>query len=206
MARTNKRIKKKKTIYLACEGGDVGTEARYIIALCEKYNCTYIPISKQSLDPKTLAQTAIDFVNRTTKLSPSEVWIVFDNDEPLKVKEAFNLIKNHNNNLKRGSVHISIAFNAPSVEVWGLLCCGVKKIPETKEKCQSDLHACMPKYIHKKRSNMSAAPRFDFDITEQGCDAAIKIAQAWETSIVDQEEYSVSPYAGIFKLVKSIKD
>ena len=205
MVRNCTRIKKR--IYLACEGGDVGTEGRYIYSLCQTYSCMLLYIRKDSLDPKSLADAAIDFAHRNAGLpKKSEIWIVFDNDFPEKARQAFELVKRYNNSRKRGEAFINIAFNSPVVETWGLLSCGLKNIPDTKERCQSELHRQMPKYIHQRRSNTSSRPEFDFTMMEAGYSSALKQAQAWHSSLVDQEEYSVTPYAGIFKLVKSIKN
>lgn len=205
MARDVSRIK--KTIYLACEGGDIGTEASYITNICNLYDCSYVFVYKKSADPETLAARAIDFSERNRWLSKkSELWVIFDNDDHDKVKVAYKKIDDFNKSLKRGCTPINIAFNAPTIETWGLLCCRVKSIPNTKKECQSLLHEKMPSYIYKTRSNEKACkPYFDMKQMEEGCSYALQRAKNWQQSAIYSQEYDISPFAGIYKLVEHIK-
>lgn len=205
MARNITRIK--KTIYLACEGGDVGTEANYITKLCDLYGCSYVFIYPKSADPETLVTKAIEFSNNNRGLGKkAELWVVFDDDEHEKVITAFRKKEDFNANLKLGYTPVNIAFNAPTVETWALLCCAAKTIPNTKKDCQSQLHEKMPSYIHKPRSNQkSCRPYFDVKTMEKGYNFALQRAKNWQLSGVDIPEYDISPFAGIYKLVESIK-
>lgn len=189
----------KKVIYLACEGGTTGTEGSYIKQLCLKYNCKLIPMYKGSADPFTLAVAAINFVSKDSALPENaEVWIVFDNDVPKKVKDAFEKIEEYMAKRSSDAPEINIAFNAPSIETWGLLCCNQKLVADPKVN-QGKLNNCMPGYHHSKN------PRFDFDMMESGYDDALKRAKAWKQSAGDSSEYTCLFFAGIYKLVESIK-
>ena len=189
----------KKVIYLACEGGTTGTEGTYIKQLCAAYNCTMIPMYKGSADPLTLAVAAIRFVSGGPELpEKSEVWVVFDNDDPKKVKAAFKHIDAYNAGREPGAPKIWIAFNAPSIETWGLLCCG-QKISADPKVNQAKLNTCMPKYHHTKN------PRFDFDMMELGYDDALQRAKDWQKSAGDSPEYTCHFFAGIYKLAEHIK-
>lgn len=206
MPRINNRSPKKKTIHLACEGGAGGTEGRYIQDLCNKYNCLLLPntIYKGSADPLTLAESAISFSERT-KVAPSEkieIWVVFDNDEPQKVKQAFHKINEYNSHLPARRIGINIALNLPVTETWGLLCCGAKKIPGIKSEIYSELKKHMKKYDHSRN------PFFDFEKMELGYNDALILAEAWQRSLSDSgtPEYEASSFAGIYKIVKSIKE
>lgn len=188
-----------KIIYLACEGGTTGTEGTYIRQLCSKYNCKLIPMYKGSADPLTLALAAIDFIGKDTDLPEnSEVWVVFDNDAPKKVKEAFEKIDAHNAAHTNDILKINIAFNAPSIETWGLLCCN-QKVHEDVKVNQAKLNTCMPKYHHAKN------PRFDFGVIESGDVVGLQKAKAWKHSAGDSPEYACTLFAGIYKLVEKIK-
>lgn len=197
---TFRRRTPKKIIYLACEGGTTGTEGAYIKQLCAAYNCTVISIYKGSADPLTLAVTAIRFVSDGPALpEKSEVWVVFDNDVPKKVKDAFDKISAYMANRNPDAPEINIAFNAPSIETWGLLCCD-QKVTEDSKVNQGKLNNCMPKYHHTKN------PRFDFDVMESGYAAALQKAKDWQKSAGDSPEYTCHFFAGIYKLVESIKE
>lgn len=188
-----------KIIYLACEGGTTGTEGTYIRQLCSAYNCKLIPMYKGSADPLTLAVAAIKFISKDTDLPEnSEVWVVFDNDAPKKVKEAFEKIEVHNAAQTNDSLKINIAFNAPSIETWGLLCCN-QRVSEDSKVNQAKLNNCMNKYHHTKN------PRFDFDAMESGYDSGLQKAKAWKQSAGDSPEYTCGLFAGIYKLVEKIK-
>jgi hypothetical protein len=206
MARNNKinlgRKTPKKVIYLTCEGGTSGTEGAYIRQLCDKHNCSYVFIYKGSADPFTLARNAIDFSKKNPKRLGDnfEIWIVFDNDEPVKVKTAFDKVAEYNSALKKNYMPINIAFNSPCVEIWGLLCCGERPKQTSVVVIQSLLNTKMPMYHHTK------TPRFDFDMMESGYANALDIAIAWNVSLGDAPEHSAHLFAGIYKLVKSIKE
>lgn len=190
----------KKIIYLACEGGTTGTEGVYIKQLCSAYNCTLISMYKGSADPLTLACAAIEFIDRDPDLPEmAEVWVVFDNDEPRKVRDAYRKIECYNTVQGPNSPKINIAFNAPSIETWGLLCCA-QKVAEDAKVNQAKLHACMNRYEH------SRDPHFDFDTMESGYETGLKKAVAWQVSACDTPEYECALFAGIYKLVKSIKE
>lgn len=206
MARHNKispgRKTPKKVIYLACEGGSTGTEGTYIKDLCNKYNCALLSIYKGSVDPVKLANIAVDFASRTPKRPKEnfEIWIVFDNDDPKAVKAAFARVDGYNRMPPKNCVPVNIAFNAPCVEVWGLLCCGEKPKQTSTAVMQSALSVKMPAYHHKK------SPRFDFDRTEAGCTDALALARSWNLSLAGAAEHTAHLYAGIYKLVESIKE
>ena len=188
-----------KIIYLACEGGTTGTEGTYIRQLCSRYNCKSIPIYKGSADPVTLADAAIEFIDRDPDMPDNaEIWVVFDNDIPKKVKEAFEKIDAYNVRKLPSAPQINIAFNAPSIETWGLLCCNQKISPDPKVN-QAKLNTCMKKYNHARN------PRFDFDTMELGYDAALKKAKDWKCSANGSPEYTCSLFAGIHRLAESIK-
>lgn len=193
----------KKVIYLACEGGSTGTEGSYIRDLCAKYNCTLVSntIYKGSADPVTLANAAVDFSSKNQKRPGDnfEIWIVFDNDNQKAAKAAFAIVDGYNRNLKKNCVPVNIAFNAPCIEVWGLLCCGKRPKYSTAAVMQGLLKNEMPAYHHEK------SPRFDFEKMEAGVDTALKIAGAWQISLANSPEYSASLFSGIYKLVESIR-
>ena len=215
MARNNKikycsrsRIIPEKTIYLACEGGDCGTEATYIKQLCQKYNCTIVWIYKKSdTDPLILAQYAIEFSRRQEADKNSELWIVFDNDKPNKVRQAYTMINRYNHNinrLKKRYMPVNIAFNAPSIETFGLLCCGITKISTNAKTNQKNLRSpTMPGYCHEKTPH--AGPYFDFTTMEKGFNMAVKQAKQWAVSFCEEPEYTATVFAGIYKLAESIK-
>jgi len=206
MARNSKisflgRKNPKKVIYLACEGGTTGTEGTYIKQLCDKYNCFYIPIYKGSADPETLANAAIHFSKQgEPKNKKSEIWIVFDNDFPEKVKNAFNKVSEYNKTKKTNYMAVNIAFNAPSIETFGLLCCGITDISQNAATNQSKLKAHMKDYDH------SRSAKFDFDVMENGYDNAISRAKDWTNSLAGSPEYFAPQFAGIYKLAESIKN
>ena len=194
------RQPKKKTIYLACEGGDVGTEGTYISQLCKKYGCALIWVYNKSADPLTLANMSVDFSKRNTNLRKNdEMWVVFDNDDPAKVKEAFAAVVRHNRTKKKNCKEIGIAFNAPSAETFALLCCGVKNISENRTSNQTALSKRMKNYDHAK------SPRFDFDMMENGYPSAVSQAENWKNTYKNNREYEAPKFAGICKLAESIK-
>ncbi|MDR2268818.1 MAG: RloB family protein [Rickettsiales bacterium] len=205
MARNNQIIlghkNPKKIIYLACEGGASGTEWTYIKQLCDKYNCFIVPMDKRSPDPETLADIAMEYSRRspTWRGKKSEIWIVFDNDAPAKVLAAFTKIDQYNHIKKSNCLSISIAFNAPTIETFGLLCCRVFKISGNARRNQTKLHISMPKYEHTKN------PQFDFDMMESGYATAVHYAMNWQNSLAGAPEYTACPFAGIYKLTESIK-
>jgi len=198
----------KKVIYLACEGGSIGSEGDYIKNLCNKYNCTLMAqsIYKGSADPLTLAEAAVEFCKRDSDLD-GEVWIIFDNDEQdqTKVKQAFGMVSQYNsqyNNIKGANfARVNIAFNSPSIETFALLCCSAK-ISEKRATNQSTLKLKdnMPKYHHEK------SPQFDFDKMEKGYASAVATAKSWEVSLAGEPEYTSALFAGIYKLTESIKE
>lgn len=206
MARDNRVISGRKTpkkiIYLACEGGYVGTEGTYIKQLCDKYNCTVLHIYKGSADPVTLANTAIEFSKRNPKRSGEnfEVWVVFDNDEPKAVKAAFARVDGYNRFLFKNCIPVRIAFNAPCVEIWGLLCCDVKPKQTSVAVLQGLLKSKMPAYHHERH------PRFDFEMMEVGYSGALTTAQSWQISLSGAPEHTAHMFAGIYKLIESIKN
>jgi hypothetical protein len=130
----------------------------------------------------------------------SEIWIVFDNDDMLKVKTAFTIVSAYNKSLKRKYTPIRIAYNAPTFETWGLLCCGATNISENRNTNKSELRKRMPTYNHQK------SPRFDFDIIEAGYAEALKRAASWKLSLGNAPEYTATVFAGIYKLAWSIKE
>lgn len=215
MARNNKiiccsrsRIVPKKTIYLACEGGDCGTEATYIKQLCKKYNCTIVWFYKKSdTDPLSLAQYAIEFSKKQETYGKSELWIVFDNDKPVKVRQAYTKVQAFNHSvqgLKKKYMPVNIAFNAPSIETFGLLCCGITKISTSAKTNQSKLRApTMPGYSHEKTPH--EGPYFDFTTMENGYNNAMKQAKQWAISFCEEPECTATVFAGIYKLTESIK-
>lgn len=200
------RVIPKKTIYLACEGGDCGTEAKYIKQLCEKYNCTIVWVYKKSdTDPLSLAEYAIHFSKKQEMNAKSELWIVFDNDNPKKVRQAYEKVKTYNNSIQNKKyLLVNIAFNAPSIETFGLLCCGITKISTSAKTNQSRLKApTMPGYSHEKTPH--EGPYFDFDTMEKGYNDAVKHAKQWAVSIWGEPEFISNIFAGIYKLTESIK-
>ena len=200
----------KKVIYLACEGGTGSTEATYIKKLCEKYDCSMVWIYKKSEpNPVVLAEYAIEFSGKQEKRGKAEIWIVFDNDLPNNVQQAYQNVTNYNNSLikkKKNFMPVNIAFNSPSVETFGLLCCKQTKISTNKKVNQSKLRHLMPKYSHDKTPN--EGPYFDFYTVESGYDFAIKRAKNWQVSLYDTDtpEHKANPFAGIYKLTESIKE
>ena len=195
----------KKIIYLACEGGSAGAEGTYVKDLCDKYGCTRIPISKDHKDPVTLAAIAIDFSRNNPRRNGkfevwSEIWIVFDNDAPLEVKKAFNAVATYNKTKKPKCMDVNIAYNAPTIETFGLLCCGITKISVDRAKNQSKLRDCMNGYDH------DASPRFDFDQMERGYADAASHAKNWAITFKHEPEYRASKFAGIYRLAENIKN
>lgn len=158
-------------------------------------------IYKGSADPVTLANATVDFAKKTPKRPGEnfEIWVVFDNDDPIAVKEAFRIIEEYNKFLRKNCVPINIAFNAPCIETWGLLCCGVRPNSENSAVLQKNLSLQMSSYNHQRY------PRFDFNKMEEGYEGAVKIAIAWQQSLAGIPEYTATIFAGIYKLVESIK-
>lgn len=207
-SRTGRPIKK-RVIYLACEGGSSGTEGKYIRQLCDHYNCSIVWVYPKPLnDPLQLVQTAIKFSKLQEARPNSHLWVIFDNDIPDRVHMAFEAAEQYNNSLKNNStkyLNINIAFNAPSIETFGLLCCGITKISTNAKTNQQQLcHPTMPNYSHKKSPKTS--PHFDFNTMESGYDFAITQAKQWEHSLNGDPEYTAHIFAGIYKLTEQIKN
>lgn len=205
-SRTGRPIKK-RVIYLACEGGSCGTEGKYIRQLCDAYDCSLVLIYPKPLnDPLNLVKFAIGFSSAQKAHPNSHLWVIFDNDKPERVKQAFEEAKRYNDSLKSTKyLNVNIAFNAPSIETFGLLCCGITKISTNAKTNQQQLcHPTMPNYSHKKSPKTS--PHFDFNTMESGYDFAITQAKQWEHSLNGDPEYTAHIFAGIYKLTEQIKN
>lgn len=204
-SRTGRPIKK-RVIYLACEGGSSGTEGKYIRQLCDAYDCSLVWIYPKPLnDPLNLVKVAIDFSSAQKAHPNSHLWVIFDNDKPERVKQAFEEAKRYNNSLKSTKyLNVNIAFNAPSIETFGLLCCGITKISSKAKTNQQALNdPVMLNYSHKKTPK--TGPYFDFATMEQGYSFAVGKAKSWEVSLNGDPEYTAHIYAGIYKLTEIIK-
>ena len=190
---------KKKVIYLATEGA-TGTEWHYVSDLCKHNNCDLnrVPgLAKDESDPVKLVNAAIKFAKTSEdKDFVFEIWVMFDNDNHLKVKEAFDIISRYN---KRFNPKIRIAFNSPLVEVWGILCVDPKKkISTTPSRCKADLKVLMAGYDHEHNRY------FNLDVMAKGLGPALEKAEKMGQSAECDNEYDICPYAGIYKLVKSV--
>ncbi len=196
---SNARHPHKKEIYLATEGA-TGTEWHYISDLCKNNNCGLHGVkglAKNESDPVKLVNAAIAFAKTSENNNFAfEIWVMFDNDSPMKVREAFGIINRYN---KRHNPKIRIAFNSPLVEVWGILCADPRKtVSINPSKCKADLKILMPGYDHEHNRY------FDLEVMSRGMPAAIAKAEKMEMSAIYEAEYDICPHAGIYKLVKSI--
>lgn len=194
------RVACKKQIYLATEGA-AGTEWHYINKLCRDNNCGLNAIkglSKNEADPVKLATAAVKFAKTAEDNKFCfEIWVMFDNDCPAKVREAFNMVHRHN---ARRNPKVQIAFNSPLVEVWGILCVDPSRhISTNPARCKSDLKDLMPGYDHEHNRY------FNLELMSKGTiDALVRAKKMEQSAKLCEAEYDMCPHAGIYKLVKSI--
>ena len=193
----------KKFLHLFLEG-EV-TEPRYIKDLCGGVvHCHTIRFNP---DPKNLAKEAelrAKNIPINVNETPIEFWVVFDNDKPDKVKEAYSIIENYNNRKNSENPKINIAFNNPCIEIWALLHF-TDKTPTTASECQTKLENFMPGYNHRNHKVFDVKKMEDKN--NRGYDKALKDVKSWKRTIETSgsKEYDTTRFAGIAFLAESIK-
>jgi len=204
-------------VYLFHEGK---TELGYLQSLARNREIRIVPRPSVS-SPVVLLTNALRFAIDNSDVfedNPSaEIWVVFDYDakardmvvaesilskcpEPCRDDCKIRDIGRCDERIAIDRIHV--AFMAPCIEIWGLLCTEVglrmDSFPEDRHELQRLLHKCMPRYDHKRGA------QFDLDKMVH-TNEAIRRAKEWATTHGSFPEcLNASHYAGIYPLVEKI--
>ena len=204
-------------IYLFHEGK---TELGYLQSLAKNRAIRIVPkpsVSAPAILLERALRFAVDVAEDLRDNQDAEIWVVFDHDAKAKdmaeVRSA--LSKCPSNCIEECKIRdinqceakdvfprIHVAFMAPCIEIWGILCTEkgsqMKNISEDRHELQRLLHELMPRYDHRRGA------QFDIDKMTRS-DIAIRRAKGWSQTHGQFPECLNAPhYAGIYPLVEKI--
>ena len=204
-------------VYLFHEGK---TELGYLQSLARNREIRIVHRPSVS-SPVVLLTSALRFAIDNSDVfedNPSaEIWVVFDYDAKARDMAVAKSILSKCPNLCRDNCkirdisrceerlaigRIHVAFMAPCIEIWGLLCTEdgsrMDRFSEDRHELQRLLHKCMPRYDHKRGA------QFDLDKMVH-TNEAIRRAKEWATTHGSFPEcLNASHYAGIYPLVEQV--
>jgi len=204
-------------VYLFHEGK---TELGYLQTLARNRAIRIVPLPSVSAPVKLLERAmkfAVEVAADLRDNPTAEIWVVFDHDA--KAREMSEVgavlskcpstcvdgckVRDINRCEGRDALgRIHVAFMAPCIEIWGILCTEegshMDKFSEDRHELQRLLHQLMPNYDHRRGAL--------FDVNKMTkTDSAIARAKGWtRTHGVFPGCLNASHYAGIYPLVEKI--
>ena len=204
-------------VYLFCEGD---TELDYLEQITKTRDVQIVKVNRDSSPAKLLRSAFVFAIGHAGYLRDhpqAQIWVVFDYDgKQQEIQGCADALRKCNERcaktceirdfnrceFKDVLARINVAYMAPCIELWGLICTekgsALKTLSLDRHELQRQLHVQMPKYSHK------SGARFDLTQMTQTNKAIARAKQWTATHGSFPDCINASYYAGIAPLVEWI--